>query len=128
MVGITNIAYCFLIWVKKAKYLKYSWKIGPYLSEKPALCWWRHQNKRSLIYFKSKYLNLKRVKYVSHVSIGLNKRWRSSSYFQIDCFCNFCYSTEQRWRHSDVLIHLIRAFCCKMFILTKVILYKIWVV
>ena len=38
----------FLIWVKKAKDLKYCSKIWPFLSEKPVLCWWHHQNKRNI--------------------------------------------------------------------------------
>ena len=42
LVHITNIAYFFPVWVKKAKYLKDGFKMGPFLSEKLTLCWWRH--------------------------------------------------------------------------------------
>ena len=54
LVGITKITYFLLIWVTKAKHLIYSWKMGPYLSEKQTSCWWRHQNMKNVYYVKSK--------------------------------------------------------------------------
>ena len=90
LVDISAIAY-FHNLCQKSKILKDSWKMGLYLSEKLALCWWRHHNKGNDYYFKSNLLVWSNtcVKCFCQIWIGLNKRWKSSTYFSIDCFEQF---------------------------------------
>ena len=47
-----------------------------------------HQNKRNVYYVKSTFpvYSAMYLNYFCQVSIGLNKTWRSSNYFDIDCF------------------------------------------
>ena len=49
LVGITNIAYFFLIWVKKQNISIYSWKMGPYFLGKRTSCWWRHETMGNIL-------------------------------------------------------------------------------
>ena len=77
--------------------------------KKPALSWWRHQNKGNVYYFKPNCFGLKQYQCFCQAWIGLDERWRSSTYLNIDCFQQFWYSTQQRWhqrRHSDVIMDL----------------------
>ena len=132
LVGITKITYFLLIWVKEAKHLIYSWKMGPYLLERRTSCWWRHQNMRNVYYVKSNFFNVKYYVcqiFLCQVSIRLNKRWRNDSYFKTGSFQHFLYSTEKRWRHIDIIVDLIQIFfIAKYSSYPKVVLYKIWVV
>ena len=52
LVGITNIPYFFLNWVKKRSISIYSWKMGPYLLGKRTSSWWRHETMGNIYYVK----------------------------------------------------------------------------
>ena len=59
LVGITNIPYFFLIWVKKQNISIYSWKMGPYLLGKRTSCWWHHETMGHIYYVEFNFLNIK---------------------------------------------------------------------
>ena len=59
LVGITNIPYFFLIWVKKQNISIYSWKMGPYLLGKRTSCWWCHETIGNIYYVQFNFFNIK---------------------------------------------------------------------
>ena len=104
LVHIICIAYFFLIWAKKAKYLKDNRKMRHNLSEKltgwKALLMTPSSGKRSIILNKTFYVKRHmHVECFCKVSIKLNKKWRNGSNFKIGVFLaifsNSRYSSEK---------------------------------
>ena len=103
LVGITNIPYFFLIWVKKQNISIYSWKVGPYLLGKQTSCWWRHETMENISYVEFNFLNIKFYVFKMFLPNSNRIEWKieKRQLFQNRLFLALFILT---WEKDDVIV------------------------
>ena len=95
--------------------------MGPYLLGKQTSCWWRHETIGNIYYVEFNFFNLKCYVFKMFLPNFNRIEWKMEKQllFQIGSFSTVYTHLRNIWRHSDVIVDLIRIFHRKLFILSE---------